>query len=131
VEDEQYDLTDFEATLRNDFAKTIDFLDPSLVIMDTSIFDLGFSSMEVFRLKHHINTRLGTTVPNIVFLKQHSVRLLAACLTKMTVKTPSPSDSAFDILGPDPRLSSSESEDNYNLIVVLCPKGPASSSTHA
>jgi acyl-CoA synthetase (AMP-forming)/AMP-acid ligase II/thioesterase domain-containing protein len=128
AEDEQHDLTSLETTLQNEFAETMGFPDPSLVGVDTSIFDLGFSSMDVIRLKHRLDTRLGITIPNIMFLTHPSVRLLAAALTKMTAKPRSPADSAIGISEPSSPSSESQPADldnSYDPVVTLCPKGSA------
>ncbi|KAK4039269.1 hypothetical protein C8A01DRAFT_16718 [Parachaetomium inaequale] len=126
ADDEQHNLTDLEANLQNEFAETMGFPDPSHVGVDTSIFDLGFSSMDVIRLKHRLDTQLGIAIPNIMFLTQPSVRLLAAALTRMTTKPRSPADSAIGISepsSPSPKSQPADLDNAYDPVVTLCPKG--------
>lgn len=76
-------LSDGEQQLLLDIVQTSGGVDSSLVGLDTSIFDLGFSSMDVIRLKQRIDKRLGTSVPVIQIMKNPTVRLLAAALDEI------------------------------------------------
>ncbi|GAB1317859.1 Thioesterase domain [Madurella fahalii] len=77
------ELSGFEAVLRADFAEIMGFPDPVMVGVETPVFELGFTSMDVIRLKHRVDTQLGISVPAVVFLKEHNVRLLAAALNNI------------------------------------------------
>ncbi|GAB1314335.1 hypothetical protein MFIFM68171_04545 [Madurella fahalii] len=71
--------TEEEELLRQDVAETKG-LDPKSVGVCTSIFELGFTSMDLIRLKHRISSRLGTTVATILLMKNPTVRSLAVAL---------------------------------------------------
>jgi hypothetical protein len=45
------------------------------------MFEVGCTSIDLIRLKHHIDTRLGTTVPIVILMRYPSVRSLAAALS--------------------------------------------------
>ncbi|KAI1141461.1 acetyl-CoA synthetase-like protein [Hypoxylon sp. FL0543] len=75
-------LSEDEALLRVDYAETKG-IDPEIIGADTPIFELGFTSMDIIRLKNRIDTRLGITVAAIVLIKHYTVRLLAAALDKL------------------------------------------------
>ncbi|KAF4633294.1 hypothetical protein G7Y89_g4830 [Cudoniella acicularis] len=70
-----------EESLISDFAETLGITSDTIDInIDTSVFDLGFTSMDLIRLKHRIDTRLGTTIPVIMLLKHTTARSLAVAL---------------------------------------------------
>lgn len=77
--DDNEPANEAEALLLEDFAAThgvpVEAYGPN-----TSVFDQGFTSMDLIRLKHRIDTRLGTTVPVILVLKNPTARSLAAAL---------------------------------------------------
>lgn len=109
-------LSEFEAALRDDIADILGLADSSLVGVDQSAFELGFSSMDVIRLKQRIATRLGVSVPIITFLNNNTVRRLAVALDKTIATAPFPSESAIDVSEPF-------NLDSYDPVVTLCPKG--------
>ena len=115
AEDGHRCLTDLEAALRDDIGDILG-LDSSLIGVDQSTFDLGFSSMDVIRLKQRIATRQGVAVPIITFLNNNTVRLLAAALEKMIATAHSPSESAIDISEPF-------KPESYDPVVTFCAKG--------
>jgi acyl-CoA synthetase (AMP-forming)/AMP-acid ligase II/thioesterase domain-containing protein/acyl carrier protein len=68
-----------EEFLMNDIASARD-LSPEDFDVDTPFFDLGFSSMDLIKLKHKIDRRFGITVPLIKLLKNPTAQSLAAVL---------------------------------------------------
>jgi acyl-CoA synthetase (AMP-forming)/AMP-acid ligase II/thioesterase domain-containing protein len=68
-----------EAALIGDIAETLgaapDVLD---ITPETSLFDIGFTSMHVIKLKYHLERRLGRDVSVILIMKNPNIRALAA-----------------------------------------------------
>ncbi|KAK3314585.1 hypothetical protein B0H66DRAFT_520643 [Apodospora peruviana] len=77
--EERRPASEQEELLINDFAETLGS-SPDDFDIDTSVFDLGFTSMHLIRLKHRIDTRLGVAVPIITVIKNPTARSLAAAL---------------------------------------------------
>ncbi|KAK0707146.1 acyl-protein synthetase [Lasiosphaeria miniovina] len=48
---------------------------PPTLSVDTPVFSLGFTSMDLIRLKHRLDTRLGISVPVITLMKHPTARL--------------------------------------------------------
>jgi acyl-CoA synthetase (AMP-forming)/AMP-acid ligase II/thioesterase domain-containing protein len=71
--------TPAELLLIEDFVDALD-VSPNDVNLDTRIFDLGCTSMDMMRLKRRIDTRLCVTVPIIVLMKSPTPRALATAL---------------------------------------------------
>ncbi|KAI0173697.1 acyl-protein synthetase [Hypoxylon sp. FL1284] len=69
-----------ESLLVDDFAKTLG-INPDMIRPDTQVFELGFNSMDLIRLKRRIDARLGIAVPVITLIKNPTARLLAAALS--------------------------------------------------
>ncbi|KAM5467370.1 putative NRPS-like protein biosynthetic cluster [Microsporum audouinii] len=71
--------TEAEALLIDDFANTlginIDTIGP-----ETQFFELGFTSLDLIRLKRRLDTRLGITLPIITLMNNTTARSLAAAL---------------------------------------------------
>ncbi|PHH91976.1 hypothetical protein CDD83_9539 [Cordyceps sp. RAO-2017] len=72
-------VSDAEADLMNDFALTLN-IELDTVGVETPIFELGCKSMDLIRLKHRMDTRLGIEVPIVMLMKYPTARLLAAAL---------------------------------------------------
>ncbi|KAH6845705.1 hypothetical protein B0I37DRAFT_191104 [Chaetomium sp. MPI-CAGE-AT-0009] len=72
-------ITEGEADLIADFAQTLS-IDSRRIGPDTRVFELGFTSMDLIRLKHRIDTRLGITMPVITLMKNPTARSLANAL---------------------------------------------------
>ncbi|KAM7187061.1 hypothetical protein V8F20_011129 [Naviculisporaceae sp. PSN 640] len=72
-------VSDTHALLRLDIVQTVD-LEVRRVGLDTSLFDLGFSSMDIIRLKHAIDKRMHISLPVIDIMKNPTVRSLALVL---------------------------------------------------
>ncbi|RCI13902.1 hypothetical protein L249_8273 [Ophiocordyceps polyrhachis-furcata BCC 54312] len=66
--------------LVEDIAQTIG-ISRDGVRLDASIFELGCKSMDLIRLKHRIDTRLGTEVPIVMLMKHPTARSMAAALS--------------------------------------------------
>lgn len=66
--EETWLIADFAATL----GRAIETIGPT-----TSVFELGFTSMDLIHLKHRIDTRLRISVPIITFMKHPNARSLA------------------------------------------------------
>ncbi|KAF4448959.1 thioesterase domain [Fusarium albosuccineum] len=75
-------LTEAEGRLRRDLAETMGVKSPDVVDVNTSVFELGLTSMDLIRLKHRIDARLGFAMATSVILRHPTVRSLAAALTK-------------------------------------------------
>lgn len=69
-------ITAVQAGLIRDFANTIEASEDK-VTLDTSVFDLGYTSLNLIRLKHCIETRLGISLPIITIMKNSTVASLA------------------------------------------------------
>ncbi|KAI0139124.1 acetyl-CoA synthetase-like protein [Hypoxylon sp. NC0597] len=104
-------LSDAETLLRADYAGTKG-IDPETIGVDTPIFELGFTSMDIIRLKNRIDTRLGTTVAAIVLIKYYTVRLLAAALDKLN-------SSSHDTNGTSDADPQIVTETEYDPVVTL------------
>ncbi|KJZ74377.1 hypothetical protein HIM_06187 [Hirsutella minnesotensis 3608] len=68
-----------EMCLIHDFAQTLD-VKPGTIDINTSIFNLGFTSMNLIRLRHRIETRLNTKISVLTLLKYPTPGSLAAIL---------------------------------------------------
>ncbi|GAP82384.1 putative AMP-binding & Acyl-protein [Rosellinia necatrix] len=73
-------LSETETLLRADIADIMAMTCVEEVGVETNIFQLGFTSMDIIRLKHRLDTRLGITVATIVLMQHPTVRSLAAAL---------------------------------------------------
>ncbi|KAK8091330.1 hypothetical protein PG994_000835 [Apiospora phragmitis] len=74
---QQSDLSVEEDLVRNDVATSKGISDPCGIDTDASIFDLGFTSTDMVRLKHRLDKkRLGRQVPLTVINKHSSIRSL-------------------------------------------------------
>ncbi|KAI1458805.1 acetyl-CoA synthetase-like protein [Annulohypoxylon moriforme] len=102
-------VNETEALIRADFAWVRGIKQPEAIKIDTPVFELGFTSMDVIRLKHRIDTRLGINLATIVIIKHYTIRLLAAALRGLIDSSPRVSD-------PEP---SGGAETEYDPIVVL------------
>ncbi|GAP91480.2 putative AMP-binding & Acyl-protein [Rosellinia necatrix] len=75
------EVTRSEACLVDDVAEVLGTT-PELVGIhsETSIFDIGYTSMHVIKLKHYIEKRLGMDFPILHIMKNPTIRQLAACI---------------------------------------------------
>lgn len=73
-------MSETEALLINYFVETVG-ISSCKIDIDTPVFHMGFTSMDLIRLKHQIEARLATSVPLIILIKHPTARLLAAALT--------------------------------------------------
>ncbi|KAI0111775.1 acetyl-CoA synthetase-like protein [Daldinia grandis] len=99
-------LNKTETLLRADIADIKGMTHAEEVGIETNFFQLGFTSMDIIRLKHRLDTRLGITVATIVLMKHPTVRSLARALDKP--KAVPPDDAPSD---PLPAASSLECAD--------------------
>lgn len=83
VESAHLASTKEEELLLADFAETKG-LDLGSIGMDTPIFDLGFTSLDLIRLKHRISNRLGINVAIVTLMKTPTVRTLVIALCQDT-----------------------------------------------
>ncbi|KAF2683381.1 4-coumarate-CoA ligase 1 [Lentithecium fluviatile CBS 122367] len=92
-----------EAALIGNVAETLgaapDVLD---ITPETSLFDIGFTSMHVIKLKYHIERRLGTDVPVILIMKNPNIRALAADIDAYLRQSQADSDEPATIEDYDP-----------------------------
>lgn len=73
--------TETEARLIDDVAETLDSTPGVLGLgPDTCVFDIGFTSMHVIRLRNRLERRLGVDIPIIRIMKNPTIRFLAANL---------------------------------------------------
>ncbi|KAI1377950.1 acetyl-CoA synthetase-like protein [Hypoxylon crocopeplum] len=72
-------LTKEEELLQADFAETKG-LDLGSIGVDIPIFELGFTSLDLIRLKQRISSRLGITVTMLTLIKNPTVRTLAIAM---------------------------------------------------
>ncbi|RYP50582.1 hypothetical protein DL768_003927 [Monosporascus sp. mg162] len=71
--------TEAETRLVEDVVEVLGTTPEALDIhAETCIFDIGFTSMHVIKLKYHIERRLGMDLPVIHIMKNSSIRSLAA-----------------------------------------------------
>ncbi|KAK4116022.1 acetyl-CoA synthetase-like protein [Canariomyces notabilis] len=76
-------ISEAEASLLQDFIRARDG-DPEFDIdVDMPVWELGFTSMTLIRLKHAIDKRLGISLPLVTLMKNPTARSLAAALSDM------------------------------------------------
>lgn len=77
---------DNEVDLLNDFRQVLDIVPGNVPIgLETPVFDIGFTSIDLIRLKRRIDSRLTTDVPVITLMKNPSVRSLAKALDTIVI----------------------------------------------
>ncbi|KAI2618114.1 acetyl-CoA synthetase-like protein [Hypoxylon sp. NC1633] len=112
-ENELSRISEAEARLVEDVAETLGLTPQFLGIhLETSLFDIGYTSMHVIKLKYNIESRLGIDVSVIQIMKNPTIRGLAAALD---------AQSQHSKTGPDQQAP--ESIDNYDPVVVFRPRG--------
>ncbi|KAI1089147.1 acetyl-CoA synthetase-like protein [Rostrohypoxylon terebratum] len=129
-------LNETEILLRADIADIRGMTDIEEIGVETNIFQFGFTSMDVIRLKHRLDNRLGITVATAMLLKHPTIRSLAEALdkSKAALSGDAPSDalpaaSGFkDVDGDgdediDPTSQFVVSETVYDPVVVLRSSG--------
>ncbi|KJZ71733.1 hypothetical protein HIM_08875 [Hirsutella minnesotensis 3608] len=85
-----------EASVIEDMAMTLN-IKPDTIGVDTTIFELGFASMDLIRLKHRIDTRLSITLPVVMVIKHPTARYLAAMLKCYSSPSPDQAmETAYD-----------------------------------
>ncbi|KAI2602758.1 hypothetical protein GGR54DRAFT_633796 [Hypoxylon sp. NC1633] len=72
-------MSEIEARFVDDFVKILG-IDSNGVGPDTTVFELGFTSMDLIRLHRRIQYRLNITIPLVTLMKHPSARSLAAAL---------------------------------------------------
>lgn len=83
-------MSEAEASLTEDLAKTLDASTDALDIRpDTSMFDIGFSSMHVVKLKYHIEKRMKINVSIFQSMKNPTIKSLAASIEQTQRSPPS------------------------------------------
>ncbi|KAK8024450.1 hypothetical protein PG993_012516 [Apiospora rasikravindrae] len=80
------DITETEAILRSEFAQAINADNPEAIGLETPLFELGFTSMDLIRLKVLIDKRLHITVDTVLLLKHPNVREMALALDALMEK---------------------------------------------
>lgn len=98
-----------EIQLIDDFAEVLGIKQEDIGT-STPIYDLGFSSVDLIRLKRKVDLRLNITIPLAVFMKNPTARLLASALKKLDpagIETHQETDSA----------------NSYDPVVVFRPTG--------
>lgn len=74
-----------EMALSEDFksVSTSNGIGQAVFQADTSLWELGYTSMDIVRLKHAIDARLGLFIPIIMIMKNPTARLLASAISRM------------------------------------------------
>lgn len=72
-------LSEEEAMLIEDVAQTLR-ISAQPISVDSTIFDLGCSSMDLVRLKRRVDARLNVSIPIVIFMKHPTTRSLAAAI---------------------------------------------------
>lgn len=76
-----------EAQLLEDFREALDTLPSSVTVSpETPVFDIGFTSIDLIRLKRRIDSRLGINVPVIMLIRNPSARSLANALGELVTQ---------------------------------------------
>jgi acyl-CoA synthetase (AMP-forming)/AMP-acid ligase II/thioesterase domain-containing protein len=92
-----------EKALIGDIAEALgaapDVLD---ITPETSLFDIGFTSMHVIKLKYHLERRLGRDVSVILIMKNPNIRALAADIDASLRQSQAGSDEPASIEDYDP-----------------------------
>lgn len=100
-----------EAHLLEDVAETLGHNPEGLrIFTDTSLYDIGFTSMHIIKLRYHLDKRLGTDVSILHIMKNPTIRALAADLDARLQHSKA---------GSDQRAS----DDSYDPVVVFRPRG--------
>ncbi|RYP33714.1 hypothetical protein DL767_004643 [Monosporascus sp. MG133] len=84
-----------ETLLIKDFAETLN-VPPGVIGIHTRLVELGATSMDLIKLKHRIDTRLGIRVPIITILKNPTAMSLATALSTHLSKTGSRQALTYD-----------------------------------
>ncbi|KAH8897335.1 acetyl-CoA synthetase-like protein [Thozetella sp. PMI_491] len=103
--------TEEEADLIRDFSNLIG-VHSDAISVDTPVFELGFTSMHLIKLKNRVDTRLGIRVPIIVFMKNPTARSLATALSKLQITGPTTGL-------PEQRAQTEPLAEEYDPVVVL------------
>ncbi|KAI0023865.1 acetyl-CoA synthetase-like protein [Xylariomycetidae sp. FL0641] len=123
----QLDMSPTEAQLRLDFAESIG-QHAEAIDLDVSLFELGFTSMDLIRLKVKIDTRLSITVDTVLLLKNPTVRSLSTALGPLmeAKHTSAPGCSTPEKDASLHGLSHGATDTDYDPVVTLLPKGSKS-----
>ncbi|KAF2789978.1 acetyl-CoA synthetase-like protein [Melanomma pulvis-pyrius CBS 109.77] len=108
-----------EKLLIEDFIQTLGVPD-YMVGLDTRIFDLGSTSMDLMRLQRRIDTRLGIVVPIILLMRNPTPRSLA---TSLQLNAPLPSDSVESSEQIEQSVIAATQEIEYEPIVTFSSGG--------
>ncbi|KAI0444743.1 acetyl-CoA synthetase-like protein [Xylaria telfairii] len=95
--------TETETRLIEDVADTLDAAPEFLgAHAETSVFDFGFTSMHIIKLKTRLERRLEIDIPIIQILKNPSIRLLAAYIDAQLQQSEHfpPKEDAFSVYDP-------------------------------
>ncbi|KAK8042320.1 acetyl-CoA synthetase-like protein [Apiospora phragmitis] len=80
------DMTVTESALRSEFAEAMGVESSESIGLDIPLFELGFTSMDLIRLKVIIDRRLHITVDTVLLLKHPTVRSMAGALDALIRK---------------------------------------------
>lgn len=99
---------EMEESLLADFAETLGLV-AGAIGPETPLFELGCTSMDMIRLKHRLDHRLGAKIPIVTIMKHPTARSLATALA---------SEALHDSGGFDPPVTA-----DYDPVVTLQPNG--------
>lgn len=97
-----------EALLIKDFAAVMD-VDIGVIGAESPVYDLGFTSMDLIRLKRHLDFRHGVDIPVLTLMQNPTARFLAPAIRQLT----SP-----PVQGPAVKTTA-----KYEPVVALQPRG--------
>jgi len=115
-------VTEAEALLLEGFAATIPSTTHRLDV-GSSIFSADFTSMDLIRLKHRLDARLGISVPVITLLKHPTARSLTAALDQPALGQPITHESQ------DAFFTGSAGLEEYDPAVTLVPPTSTTNKT--
>ncbi|ROT39596.1 acetyl-CoA synthetase-like protein [Sodiomyces alkalinus F11] len=102
---------ELEATLLMDLADVLG-VNTSHIGVETPMYDMGFTSMDLVRLKHRLDKRFATSIPVVTLMKNPTVRALATALSSQHEVSPAIS-----------QKSSSPDSPPYDPVVTFRPDG--------
>ncbi|KAK0666049.1 acyl-coenzyme A synthetases/AMP-acid ligase [Cercophora samala] len=121
-------LTDMEAGILEDFASAHGSSgDASECGVDTPVWELGFTSMDLIRLKHAIDKRFNLSLPVIALMKNPTARALAVVIQdKLELdKGPKPNGTATPCQTTSTTTTTTTLPTTYDPVVIFRPPPPA------
>ncbi|CAP61554.1 uncharacterized protein PODANS_4_1610 [Podospora anserina S mat+] len=108
-------LTDVEAGILQDFTRERRGNLESGCDLDTPVWELGFTSMDLIRLKHALDKRFTVSLPVIAIMKNPTARALAAVVEDALQQNKKPQPI------PTPLTNPATSLPNYDPVIIFRP----------